>query len=105
MGEKRPPIRVQTEHGIEVTEGVQTAYDLVLGSLDWGSGFFTVEDVEPLIRLAVALGYDTTPLRDYLTPPSYNWHPGEEREREHAKASAKAQAQIDAIRKEVLGDA
>lgn len=36
----------------DVTEGVQVLYDLVLGSMDWGSSLLSIEDVLPMLDLA-----------------------------------------------------
>lgn len=40
-----------------ITDWVGAIYDLVIGSLDFGSGFLTVEDAVPLASLAELLGY------------------------------------------------
>lgn len=42
----------------DITEGVQALYDLVIGSMDWGSGFLTAEDARPVALLARALGFE-----------------------------------------------
>lgn len=44
-----------SEHNI--TEGVQVLYDNVIQSMDWGSGFLTIEDVEPIVTLAKLCGF------------------------------------------------
>lgn len=44
-----------TEH--DITEGVQALYDLLLHSMDWGSGFLTAEDAVPVYRLAKLCGF------------------------------------------------
>lgn len=41
----------------DITEGVQALYDLVIQSMDWGSGFLSIEDVEPIAKLAKACGF------------------------------------------------
>jgi len=41
----------------DVTAGVQTLYDLVIQSMDWGSGFLTVEDTEPVVAIAEFCGF------------------------------------------------
>jgi hypothetical protein len=48
-----------TEDGVEhdVTQDVAALYDLVVGSMDFGSGFITVDDAEPLARMADLAGY------------------------------------------------
>jgi hypothetical protein len=48
------PEGVQTE----VTEGVLAAFDLATGSLDMGSGFWTIEDTEPLAMLEEVCGFN-----------------------------------------------
>lgn len=48
-----------TEDGVEhdVTQDVAALYDLVVGSMNFGSGFITVDDAEPLARMADLAGY------------------------------------------------
>jgi len=41
----------------DVTEGVQTLYDLVIGSMDWGSRFLSYEDAIPVVEVAHACGF------------------------------------------------
>lgn len=41
----------------DVTEAVQALYDHMTGSLDWGSDFYTVEDVVPVAELAELCGF------------------------------------------------
>ena len=43
---------------VDITEHVKAAYDLVVGSMDWGSGFLTFEDAVPLAELARICGFD-----------------------------------------------
>ena len=49
----------RTESGAEVdiTEGVQALYDLVISSMDWGSGFWSFEDAVPVAIVARAMGF------------------------------------------------
>ena len=35
----------------DITEGVQALYDLVISSMDWGSGFWTYEDALPVAQV------------------------------------------------------
>jgi len=42
----------------DITDGVGALYDLVVGSMDWGSGFLTVEDATPVSVIAHACGYE-----------------------------------------------
>jgi hypothetical protein len=53
-------IFVRQPNGTEtdITEGVQALYDLVIGSMDWGSGFLTAEDARPVALLARACGFE-----------------------------------------------
>jgi hypothetical protein len=44
--------------GIDVTEAVQALYDLVVQSMDWGSGFLTAEDAEPVALIARVCGFE-----------------------------------------------
>lgn len=50
----------RTASGVEVniTEGVQALYHLVIGSMDWGSGFLTTEDALPVARVARVCGFE-----------------------------------------------
>lgn len=50
---------VRSDDGAEVdiTEGVKCLYDMVIGSMDWGSGFWTVEDALPVAEVARACGF------------------------------------------------
>ena len=41
----------------DITEGVQALYDLVIGSMDFRSGFWTAEDAAPVAKLARLLGF------------------------------------------------
>ena len=41
----------------DITEGVQTLYDHVLGSLDWQSNFFDYEEQAAVIRTGIACGF------------------------------------------------
>lgn len=43
---------------VDVTEGVQVLYDLVVGSMDFGSGFLTEEDAVPLANIAEVCGFE-----------------------------------------------
>lgn len=49
---------------VDVTEGAQAIYDAMVGSLDWGSDFFTIEDLEPMRDFAKACGF--TDIEDYI---------------------------------------
>ena len=42
----------------DITEGVQALYDLAVGSMDFGSGFWTAEDAVPVARLARTCGFE-----------------------------------------------
>lgn len=42
---------------VDITEGVQALYDLVTSSMDWGSGFWTVEDALPVEHIARTCGF------------------------------------------------
>ena len=50
--------RVQTEDGQDVTEAVQTLYDIAHSSLDWGSGFLDNDEMETVIGLAVLMDWE-----------------------------------------------
>ena len=38
----------------DITEGVQIAYDIAYGSMDWGSGFLDTEEMDAVASLAEA---------------------------------------------------
>lgn len=97
---------------VEITEGVQVLYDLVTASMDWGSGFLSVEDVSPMLAVSRACGFGEDDVRDYMisrrqdeivrgqTGPWYDFSlPHEERTRlykEHREdAWRRAEAQIE----------
>lgn len=42
---------------VDVTEAVRTMYDLLHSSMDWGSGFLSLEDVIDITRLAETCGF------------------------------------------------
>jgi hypothetical protein len=42
----------------DITEGVQALYDLVISSMDWGSGFLSAEDAAPVASLARVCGFE-----------------------------------------------
>lgn len=42
----------------EVTEGVQALYDLVIGSMDFRSGFWSYEDALPAAKIAELAGFE-----------------------------------------------
>jgi hypothetical protein len=47
-----------TPKPVDITEGVQVLYDHVIHSMDWGSGFLTVEDAKPIVTLAKLCGFE-----------------------------------------------
>ena len=55
------PRRITTTNAtgepIDITEGVQVLYDLVTSSMDWGSGFWTEDDIQPVRALVEAVGF------------------------------------------------
>lgn len=69
MGFRRPPptptgARIFAIRGAndnrsvtDVTEGVQALYDLVLNSMDWASGFMSVDDAVPIATIARVCGF------------------------------------------------
>lgn len=42
----------------DITEGVQALYDLVINSMNWGSGFWTAEDALPVAQIGRLLGFE-----------------------------------------------
>jgi len=68
----------------EITEGVQALYDLVIGSMNWGSGFWTVEDAAPVAQIAQLCGFAGVEETDrYLR----------ERQRDNQRAKLRAELQ------------
>ena len=55
-------MRVLVEHDdgttVDVTEGVKVCFDVVVGSMDWGSGFLDYEEVHAVKTLAVSIGVE-----------------------------------------------
>lgn len=53
-----PHMRITVTHddgtSADITEGVQIAYDIAYGSMDWGSGFLDTEEMDAVARLAEA---------------------------------------------------
>lgn len=43
---------------VDVTEHVAAMYDAIVGSLDWGSGFLTVETIESILIVAALAGFN-----------------------------------------------
>ena len=41
----------------DITEGVQALYDLVISSMNWGSGFWSWEDALPVAQVGHLLGF------------------------------------------------
>jgi hypothetical protein len=58
MSDVRAFVRQPDGTETDITEGVQALYDLVLNSMDWGSGFLTAEDARPVALLARTLGFE-----------------------------------------------
>lgn len=77
MAEIRMFARAADGSETDITEGVQACYDLVIGSMDWGSGFLTVEDALPVVLLAKACGF-----ADYERAEKYV------RDKQHAEQTA-----------------
>ncbi len=52
-------IVVKHEDGSEtdITLGVQSMYDLLHGSMDWGSGFISLEEAIPIAEMVKACGF------------------------------------------------
>ncbi len=42
----------------DITEGVQALYDLVICSMDWGSGRLSYEDAVPVAQIGRLMGFD-----------------------------------------------
>lgn len=43
-----------------ITEGVQVLYDMLIHSMDFGSGFLSIEDIRPIVELANFCGFKGT---------------------------------------------
>ena len=44
---------------VDVTQGVKLVYDLLNQSMDYGSGFLSIEDVVEITRLGAACGFES----------------------------------------------
>lgn len=64
--EMNTPIRAAD--GTDITEVTQLLYDLVLASMDWGSGFFSNEEIESVIDLAITMGWQVPGLPNNSEP-------------------------------------
>ena len=102
---------IKTANGYDITEGVRAAYDLVFRSMDWGSGFWTIEDIEPVLNMALICGFDVTEFAQYLAervPGSIRSDGqsieefGRIRKAEREKALEQAWEQIEVMRRDVL---
>lgn len=49
---------------VDVTESVRLVYKLLNESMDYGSGFLSIEDVTEITRLAAACGFESIPDAD-----------------------------------------
>lgn len=57
----------------DVTQGVQALYDLLIHSMDWGSGMLSAEDARPIALLARACGFKHSPEAErYLREREHN---------------------------------
>lgn len=70
---------------VNVTEGVQTLYDHVISSMDWGSGFLTKEDAIPIAEIARVCGFESSEEAERYI------HSMEEEERRRAAAKIKVE--------------
>lgn len=54
-----------TAHGpngeVDITDGVQVIYDQLVGSMDWGSGFLSTEEVATIRAVAAVCGFEQIP--------------------------------------------
>lgn len=48
----------QEPEPVDITESIQVLYDLVISSTDFGSGFLSVEDARPIVKLAELCGFE-----------------------------------------------
>lgn len=62
----------------DITEGVRALYDLVICSMDWGSGFLSYEDAVPVGKIAEAMGFDhVAEVHRYLDEQRHSQEQGE----------------------------
>lgn len=57
MTDRMKVIAIRDGKEVDVTEGVAVMYDCLHKSLDWGSGFLTIEDVTAITDIAGACGF------------------------------------------------
>lgn len=43
----------------DITRELAVMYDAIVGSMDWGSGFLDIEDVEALLRIGALCGFES----------------------------------------------
>lgn len=55
-----------TCEGQDVTEGVQALYDLMIHSMDFGSGFLSEDELVPIFKISIVAGFDVSALERYL---------------------------------------
>lgn len=47
-----------TVDGVDITEHIAAMFDSIVGSLDWGSGFLSTEEIESIMIVADLVGFD-----------------------------------------------
>ncbi len=64
----------------DVTEHVAAMFDAIVGSLDWGSGFLSVEQIESILIVGALAGFDVPEFRYHSVDPAgfENWPGGTE---------------------------
>lgn len=55
----------------DITEDIAKLYDLVIGSMDWGSGFLDTEDYEAVIKVGILCGFDLPQCDQYYSFPGF----------------------------------
>lgn len=79
---------------VDITVGVQALYDLVLSSMDWGSGFLSLEDAIPVADIARICGFEGSDEAErYVEEERRKDEKRESLRREHEAAVARQAAQ------------
>jgi hypothetical protein len=50
-------VRIADGSEVDITESVQVMYDVIISSMDWGSGFLSVEEAVPVVHVAETCGF------------------------------------------------
>ncbi|MGA8330432.1 MAG: hypothetical protein WB777_14185 [Mycobacterium sp.] len=89
---------------LDITEGVQALYDLVINSMDWGSGFLSYEDALPVSVIAHACGFGDADRVDAYLADKLEANRKDALRREFAAKTQAQQAEYLATHEHVLNN-